>query len=94
MGKSVLDAYEFAPQLRTLGFRHVTQRTIDVPVHTSCRDRHINALNLRNILLAVIPLSYAVLGGLLRWTPAVVKTLVAAVMADLEKEALRPYLSM
>lgn len=98
MGRSVFDAYEFAPQLRALGFCHITQRQIDVPVNGWRTDdpkmKGIGVMNLRNALFALTPLSYAILGGVLHWPPQAVAEFIGTVTKDLENEALQVYLSM
>lgn len=96
-GRSFFDAYEFAPQLRALGFRHITQREVDVPVNAWSPDprlRGVGALNRRNNLQAIRPISYALLCDQLRWSKQAVDKLIAAVAQDLEDEALQAYISM
>lgn len=98
LGKTAFHAYAFEPILQDLGFRHLRQRRLDVPINAwSTEDeryREIGALSLRSELAVLRPLSHVALCEGLGWPQVEVDALVDAVARDMQDEALRGYISM
>lgn len=83
--------------LREIGFDRTGLRKVEVPMNswkTDDKYNEIGALNQRNNIQAVAPLSYAVLCEGLGWSRTEVDVLIRAVKRDIANTHFHGYTSM